>query len=118
MEGEWTEIGYMTRDFNVLVQDTIHHTHGSQYITGTHDEMDRQEVILYPNPTDGQFQLKINDLWRNSQLTVLDITGKIVYQAAVTQDEVILELPHLSSGLYVLTLQKGFKQRSFTIVKQ
>ena len=124
VDDEWTEIGYVARDLIIRVQDTINHTNGFDYVdynnpvTGTEGETEQQDIVLYPNPTGGQFHLKIHEPWSNSQLTVLDITGKIIYQAAVTQDEVILELPHLSTGLYVLTLQKGVKQRSFTIVKQ
>ncbi len=114
----WKEIGYVTRDFTVYVADTVDHSYGGDYITATEKETEKQETILYPNPTDGKFHLKISDPWINSQLSVQDITGKLIYQNAVNQNEILLELPSLSSGLYILTLQKGMKRKTFTFVKQ
>jgi hypothetical protein len=118
IEGTWKEIGYVTRDFTLLVQDTITHTIGGDYITAIEKEADQQEIILFPNPTEGTFHLKIPNPWRNSHLSVQDSTGKAIYQTSVTLDEVLVEMPQLSSGLYILTLQKGVKRRSFTFVKQ
>lgn len=119
VEGEWQEIGYVTRDFTIFVQDTIKHTHGSEYITDTQDEREPQAVVLFPNPTDGKFELILNEYWYNSSVVIQDILGRKVYEVpAIGQKTSYFDLPHLSTGLYVLLLQKGFKQRSFTFVKQ
>ena len=118
VEREWKEIGYVTRDFNIIVQDTINHTHGSHYITGTHDEMDRQEVILYPNPTYGQFNLHLNERWYNSSVTIRDMLGRKVYEVPVISQKTSFDLQHLSSGIYVLLLQKGLHQHACTLVKK
>jgi len=121
INGEWEQIGYVTRDLLIFVQDTINNTNGGDYVdfvTSTEEENRKQAINLFPNPTDGKFRVKTDDTWIGSQLFVHDITGKSVYTAKVNQNEVILEIPHLSQGIYVLTLQKEFKQKSFTFVKQ
>lgn len=124
IEGQWQQIGYVIRDLTIYVEDTINNTNGldyvdyDDYVTDTENEMGKRDIVLFPNPTNGKVHLKTGEPWIGSQLSILDISGKMVYQAEVTKDEVILELPHLSNGLYVLTLQKGFKKRSFTLVKR
>ncbi len=121
IDGEWEQIGYVTRDLLIFVQDTVNNTNGGDYVdfvTSTEGEYTGQAINLFPNPTDGKFHVKIEDTWVDSQIWVHDISGKTVYEATAGQDEVILEIPHLSQGIYVLTLQKGFKKRSFTFVKQ
>ena len=118
IDNAWKEIGYITRDFTVYVADTLNNSNGADYITATEEETEIQDAVLYPNPTGGKFHLKISEPWINSQLSVQDITGKLIYHNAVNQHEMLLELPSLSSGLYILTLQKGMKRKVFTFVKQ
>jgi hypothetical protein len=119
IEGTWKEIGYVTRDFTLLVQDTINHTNGGDYITATEKETDQQDIILFPNPTDGQFVLNVNKNWYNSALTIQDMLGRKVYDVSLLSERRShFDLQDLSSGLYILTLQKGVKRRTFTFVKQ
>jgi hypothetical protein len=119
IEGTWKEIGYVTRDFTLLVQDTINHTNGGDYITATEKETDQQDIILFPNPTDGQFVLNVNKNWYNSTLTIQDMLGRKIYGATLLSDRTsYFDLPHLSSGMYVLQLQKGLRQHSLSFVKK
>ncbi|MDC0004832.1 T9SS type A sorting domain-containing protein [bacterium] len=63
----------------------------------------RNDLKVYPNPTNGKLNLEVLSTERIESIEVLDMTGKLVL-AAPFQNQ--LHLGHLSKGIYFLKVQK------------
>ncbi len=61
-------------------------------------------IRVYPNPSRGLITLRINQYSGSLNLQVVDINGRVVFNAANTDFNVekTLDLSHLQSGMYVL----------------
>src|SRR5690606_21762583 len=92
VNGEWKEIGYVTRDLSILVYDTIHHTQGSDYYI----DKELPDLVLFPNPNAGKFKLKTTAQWHNSLASIIDIIGREIYQTRIGQEISVFHLPYLS----------------------
>ena len=58
------------------------------------------ELIMYPNPSNGTFNVQGLDL--NSIFDIVDLNGKTVYSGKATDSVVHLKLSNLSAGNYIL----------------
>jgi hypothetical protein len=64
-------------------------------------------VAIYPNPSDGNFSIKLKGIQGNGTLLILNVTGEMVYSEAFTlQGECTKELniSHLATGIYHLQI--------------
>lgn len=75
--------------------------------------------VIYPNPSSNMLNIKTN-LKGTLKLSILDITGKLVFCKTESKNSFILEneIKHLSSGLYSVTIQNGFNMLSAKWVKE
>lgn len=57
----------------------------------------------YPNPMTDNLVVKLNgDRGANAKLTLIDLTGKVVYNQPVTTSEVKINASHMPSGIYIV----------------
>jgi len=61
-------------------------------------------LTLYPNPTNGEFYLITKGLG-SYQLTVFDLSGKMVITKKVNTDVHLMDVEHLSSGSYLIQIR-------------
>ena len=73
------------------------------------------EVSLFPNPTQGQFQ--INGIENGSSIEIYDIAGKKVFSEIVNNTD-ILSLEGYKSGTYILNIQTAKQSLIKKIVLQ
>ena len=66
------------------------------------------DFAAYPNPSTGQMEISFrNDLVEEVEVTVIDLTGKVVFQQKMmTSSSQQLNLEHLDAGLYHLILRQ------------
>lgn len=71
-------------------------------LTGVQD-LAGAEVLLYPNPSSGNWQLVVNDLLIGSRLAVYDEEGRIIFQSQIRnpKSEINLDVP---AGVYWLRI--------------
>lgn len=62
------------------------------------------EVIIYPNPSRGLYQLQTE--W-NGTYTIINAFGKTVLNGNATERETIIDLSEFADGLYVVVLTDG-----------
>jgi len=62
------------------------------------------DLTIYPNPTEGEIQVTLNnyDQYKNSQIKIIDVTGKIVEKSEVEGTHTTLDLSNLKSGIYLI----------------
>jgi len=76
---------------------------------GIDDQLDVNSVKVYPNPSNGEFALDIvSFVDEDYQLSVIDITGKLVYsskiECTVGSNNMVVNISQLKSGVYSLMI--------------
>ncbi|MBW7914599.1 MAG: T9SS type A sorting domain-containing protein, partial [Taibaiella sp.] len=57
----------------------------------------------YPNPMQHNLTVQLNGgIGTNARLTIIDLTGKTVYNAQVKSDKVVIDATNLPSGIYIV----------------
>ena len=66
------------------------------------------DMDIYPNPSDGSFQLRTANPNGNSNLTIMDIAGNIVYSNMINSPNYqTVDISYLPSGIYFLKDQNS-----------
>jgi hypothetical protein len=66
---------------------------------GIHESVSINLLNLYPNPNNGTFTIELRE---QTNIIITDALGKIVYAAQLQSGKQLIDLPALSSGIYVL----------------
>ncbi|MGO4770345.1 endonuclease [Flavobacterium sp. W22_SRS_FK3] len=67
-----------------------------------------EEIIIYPNPSDGNFYVGLNNLDSPYSIEILSFTGQIVFAKENVVDTSV-SVSHLSSGIYLVKIVKDSK---------
>lgn len=69
---------------------------------------DSDEIIVYPNPSDGNFYVGFDDLDTAYSIEIISFAGQKVFEKLNTTDSAI-SVNHLAKGIYIIKIQKGSK---------
>ena len=81
-------------------------------------EEGRNEVHVFPVPSNGLLNVQQDGKWTNALVTLIDARGSEVLMERIRSEFVQIDLRPLPSGLYVLRLQKDGNSWSQRIVKE
>lgn len=76
------------------------------------------EIAIYPNPNNGLFKFTIDTPFQQAILTILDITGKVINQQRITQNNTQLNLLSHPKGMYFYQLLVDGKQVTGKLIVQ
>jgi len=78
-------------------------------LSGVSDAKEEVAVQVFPNPSLGNFEFRIADFEFKNQptLSVLDLTGKMVFQSAVISPQSTISLGTVEGGLYFYELKNA-----------
>ncbi|MDT8413668.1 MAG: T9SS type A sorting domain-containing protein, partial [Vicingaceae bacterium] len=62
------------------------------------------EILVYPNPNNGSFELTIDAPFQQAKLIIFDLTGKVIVQQKITQNNTQLNLLSHPKGMYFYQL--------------
>ncbi len=84
-----------------LAVDGIH-----DYVQVTTDGVEEQSqgFVVYPNPSSGLLNLEAVGMTR---VTVANVMGQVVYEAAVQSDKMVLDLTRFDAGIYSISVIAG-----------
>lgn len=85
--------------------------------SGKTDETEIDIVTLYPNPTNGNFQIEFNKELDNAEVIVIDNSGKLLLREFHSGLTVPLDLSGKAAGVYHVTVRHGDKYKSKSVVK-
>jgi hypothetical protein len=63
-------------------------------------------IMLYPNPSNGSFTLKVPETTIGSKMMVVDMTGRVLYSSEIISRETIFNFSRYTSGIYLVTLSQ------------
>ena len=88
----------------------------SQEIDDQEDRLELTETTIFPNPASEYFELRFSGtLPKNSQLTLLDATGRQVMRQTLNGQRYYLD--KFPSGTYRLVLRTPTQQHSLSLIK-
>ncbi|MBN2891318.1 MAG: T9SS type A sorting domain-containing protein [Bacteroidales bacterium] len=64
------------------------------------------QISIFPNPTFGQITI-YNDQFQINSVEIIDLTGKVVYSAAVDNSVQMIDISSCKSGVYFLKTNNG-----------
>ncbi len=71
------------------------------------DELDADNIMLYPNPNNGFFILKTGGFKGMLSFEITDVMGNVVYRSKEVDQNTRVDLNDCPPGVYVLTLHSG-----------
>lgn len=85
------------------------------------DAFSINNLSVYPNPNNGEFNIKFNAVSSNVAVSVFDVRGRSVYNKTYTNNSTFNEainLGNVQSGLYLLNVKDGNKTITKKIIVQ
>jgi hypothetical protein len=73
------------------------------------------DFSLYPNPAKCQINVKVNDKLIGSDFNIFDNVGKLILSGKLYSENTIVELGHLSGGIYLLNVRDNLK-KTFKVI--
>lgn len=81
---------------------------GNGTTTNVDDHQDIGSLKLYPNPTSGQCHIEVSE---STSVEIIDLQGRIVAKQHLDQGSNLLDLSHLTPGMYLLKTGNATKQK-------
>jgi hypothetical protein len=83
--------------------------------------VNEQGIILFeifPNPSTGQFSIRSNEVLQNAMVQLMDLTGKVIYNRALTDDKqtISIDAGYLPHGMYIIRLQTDKKMQTGKVI--
>lgn len=87
--------------------DTIKWTIKTIVATGFDDNsfVSNNDIILYPVPTNDCLTIEAENL-TNSTVSIIDLTGKLIYQGKAQTSKLQIEVQYLNPGIYACKIEK------------
>jgi ribosomal protein S11 len=75
-------------------------------------------LLIYPNPTSGNFTIDLGASYENTQILITDLSGKVVQSQNVRQGQVLNLSIEEPAGIYVVSIQSGNQKAVIKMVKE
>jgi len=73
-------------------------------------------MLVYPNPNSGVFTVKFSHLTEETQVMLFNSTGQLIFNQITADPEVLIDLPGITSEMYIVKAVSGSRQFSQKIV--
>jgi hypothetical protein len=75
-----------------------------------------QTMLVYPNPNSGVFRVKFSYLTEETQVMLFNSIGQMIFNQTTTDPEVLIDLPGITSGMYIVKAVSESRKFSQKIV--
>jgi hypothetical protein len=77
------------------------------------------KVSVYPNPTNSNFSIEIPESFVGGEISIIDLTGKIVMKDRVSQSSIKrFDVSNLNDGIYLIRMNNGAAQFTDRLIKK
>lgn len=104
----------------IVTQNSCSDTSACLTVTGIGiSENDFANLIkLYPNPTQGNFNIDLGKTYSDVLVTITDVTGRVVYSSNSANTNLIPVNLNEPSGFYLITVEAGNNKAVIRLVKE
>lgn len=75
-------------------------------------------LLLYPNPTDGNFSIDLGKNYNNLTITMSDLNGRIIHSKNYNENQLLNLKIEEPAGIYLLMIESGDKKAIIRLVKE
>lgn len=75
------------------------------------------KLIIYPNPTNGNFTIDMGNTFRNTEIQISDMLGKVIESKSVISTQTLDLFIQEPAGTYIVTVRADDKKAVIRIVK-
>ena len=76
------------------------------------------EFSISPNPNNGTFDIVVPNIYENTTVEILDLSGKIIFNEILSQKKQRLDINNISRGVYLISVnQNGNTKTEKLIIK-
>lgn len=97
------------------------HTSAPTQITVTNLEdnfLDTKAFEVFPNPTDNEVSIELNQSFGDYSLTMYDMLGKVVWKTTTSEEILNINMSHLNTGIYFIELKSAQGTVRKKLIKQ
>ncbi len=76
-----------------------------------------ENIKVYPNPNTGSFIVE-SGIGGNKQVELMDLSGRVVYSEQHAQEKIMIDIQHLSNGVYSLKIKSDERTVIMRVIKQ
>ena len=76
------------------------------------------ELIVYPNPTSGNFSINLGSTYEDAKIVIMDIYGKMIESKTMTLSKILKLSIKEPVGIYIVSIQAGKKSAIIRLVKE
>ncbi|KAB1061800.1 GEVED domain-containing protein [Salibacter halophilus] len=87
--------------------------------TSVYENVNNEEVSIYPNPTSSNLNLYSSQSFGTLDVTMIDITGKVVYTETKNiqaGDRIMFDVSNFSPGIYTLKLDNATSSSNYKFI--
>ena len=81
-------------------------------------EVEGPRAFVYPNPSDGIFNIALRDVPGSVQIVVTNVMGKVVKSSLLDGNEAQINLSEEPSGIYFINISGGIFNEQVKVVKE
>ena len=85
---------------------------------GTIENEFGNDLLLFPNPTDGQFAIDMGEVYNRTTVTITDLTGKLILSNTYSNSQLLNLQLNKPSGVYLLVIEAENKRAVIRLVKK
>tara|TARA_B110000091_G_scaffold211897_1_gene257429 strand:- start:1086 stop:3173 length:2088 start_codon:yes stop_codon:yes gene_type:complete len=76
------------------------------------------ELLLYPNPTNGNFSIDLGNNYQNIKITITDLSGKTVLSNSFNESQLLQLKIEEPAGVYLLMIESANKKAVIKLIKE
>ncbi len=74
-------------------------------------------LSIYPNPSDGEFMLRSNNIIEKADITVMDLSGKEILKKSIRNEkEIVFDLSNEPKGAYILRVKSDKGEANVKVI--
>jgi hypothetical protein len=82
------------------------------------EEFKEDEVLVYPNPTQGKFAINVGKLKADTRVYIRDNSGKLLVNKQIKDVISNFDISTFSNGVYFIELRKGEESKVYKLILQ
>ena len=104
--------------FSAKIQSCVLAAKNSNSSDFEEEAINSKVVKLFPNPNEGSFTVLFNKEMKNTNIVIYDIFGKSVFNTVIDGTSLDLNIPNITSGLYLVKIISSELNETIKFIKK